>query len=350
MATIPASQARGLYTEMLIDVYKERPQQFNFLRSFFTTKEESTKYLSIEVQRGTEKIAVDVMRGDDGNRNTFSLSTQKIFMPPYFREFFDATELDLYDRMFGSTQIDSSMVADFIQQIAEKLGVLQDKIDRAYELMCAQVFRTGIVTLTSGDNIDFKRQAGSKVAYHSDNNFASGSVDPSKVLQTGAEWLRTNAKAQGGVFNVILGSAAFNALKNNTKLQGQADIKSFNLHDLTIPQRNALGANFHGRISGDTYIFNIWTYDEEYTDKNGVTQKYLGTKEVIILPEQPRFTMGFAAIPQLIDLQNPTIKKGAYIIGDYPDPRRATHEYHIMSAGLPIPVQVDAIYTIQVIA
>ena len=44
----------------------------SFLRSFFPVKTTASKYVSIEVQRGTEYAAVDVLRGTDGNRNTFS--------------------------------------------------------------------------------------------------------------------------------------------------------------------------------------------------------------------------------------------------------------------------------------
>lgn len=352
MATIPASQARAQFTETLVDFYRERPVVFNFLRSFFGAPvERTTKYISIEVQRGTERIAVDVERGDEGNRNTFSKVTQKIIEPPYFREFTDATQFDLYDRMFGSTSIDASMVTDFVRDLAEKLGMLQDKIDRAYELQCAQVLRTGIVTLSAGGgNIDFKRKATSKVAYASGNDFSDNAIDPTAVLQAGAAWLRTNAKAQGGIFNVILGTSVYNALKNNTKFLAQSNLYNFKLQDLTIPQRNAAGANYHGRVSGDTYLFDLWTYDEEYTDANGDTQKYIGAKELIILPERPRFRFEFAAVPQLIDMENPTVMKGAYVIEDFRDPKKKTHEYHISSAGVPIPTQVDAIYTIQVLA
>jgi len=101
---IAITDARNLFTKKLVAVYLEQPRVFGFLRSFFKTDESDTKEVSIEVQRGTEKEAVDVMRGTEGNRNNMSKSTEKIFVPPYFREYFDATELDLYDRMFGSNE------------------------------------------------------------------------------------------------------------------------------------------------------------------------------------------------------------------------------------------------------
>ena len=103
---ISTTDARALFTKMLVDVYRERTTPTSFLRSFFKVKEGRTKEVSIEVQRGTEMIAVDVERGTEGNRNKFSKSTEKIFVPPYYREYFDATDLDLYDRMFGTGEIE----------------------------------------------------------------------------------------------------------------------------------------------------------------------------------------------------------------------------------------------------
>jgi hypothetical protein len=115
MGSIKTADAKGLVTKMLIDVYRENIQVQSFLRSFFEVKESLAKTISIEVQRGTEKVAVDVERGTDGNRNSVSKSTEKIFLPPYYKEWFDATELDLYDIMFGSETIDSANFTRFIE-------------------------------------------------------------------------------------------------------------------------------------------------------------------------------------------------------------------------------------------
>src|ERR1017187_8822852 len=105
MPSISTTDAKGLFTNTLIDVYKEKIKSTNFLRSFFPTVESPSLEVSIEVQRGFEKTAVDVVRGTDGNRNTFSKTTEKIFIPPFYREYFDATQLQLYDRLYGATEI-----------------------------------------------------------------------------------------------------------------------------------------------------------------------------------------------------------------------------------------------------
>lgn len=62
MGSITTQMARGEFTKKVIDVYKEKPVVTSFLRSFFPEKTSVTKTVSIEVQRGTEKVAVDVAR------------------------------------------------------------------------------------------------------------------------------------------------------------------------------------------------------------------------------------------------------------------------------------------------
>lgn len=349
MGLISTTDARGIFTKMLIDVYKERTAPTSFLRSFFTVKEESTKELSIEVQRGTEKIAVDVERGTEGNRNQFTRSTEKIFVPPLYREYFDATQLSLYDRLFGSTAIDAGVFSAFLEQVADKLRMLQDKIERAYELQCSQVLETGIVTLAAGTNIDFKRKTASKVDLGSGNYWTGAAVDPSTALIAGANFLRQVGKSQGGTYNLICGGEAFQALVNNQVLQKRADIKNYSLEAVAMPQRNSVGASLHGKISAGAYNFNIWSYPEFYDNASNVSTPYVNEKKVIILPEQPRFVLGFAAVPQLVS-EGGGVRRGAYIVDEYKDERNASHIFDIKSAGVAIPVAVDQIYTAQVVA
>jgi hypothetical protein len=348
--TIATSDARSLFTKMLIAVYKERISPKAFFRSFFRVVESATKELSIEVQRGTEKIAVDVERGTEGNRNTFSRSTEKIFVPPYYREYFDKTELDLYDRLFGSTEIDAAVFSQFIDSVADKLRTLQDKIERAYEKQCADVFLLGIVSLKFGINIDFKRKAASLVDKGAGNYWATGTVNPYNDLEASGNFLRQVGKAEGGILNIVMGSTAFADFLNNPFVKDRQKITTIPLDAIAPPQKQSVGAVLHGEISINSYRGRIWTYPEFYDNSGGVSTPYMDPKKVVVLPENTNFVLGFAAVPQLIDEKNPTIKKGAFVIGDYKDERNHKHIQDIRSAGVAIPVAVDQIYTVKVVA
>jgi hypothetical protein len=348
MFSISTADARGLYTKALAAVYKERPKVYSFLRSFFPSKEYSTLMISIEVQRGTERIAADVYRGTEGNRNKFSLATEKNFIPPYFREYFDSTDLKMYERLFGkSAEISSSGFQEFVEEVADKMGMLQDKIERAYEKQCAEVFETGVVTLNAGTSIDFKRKAASIVAVS--NVWSTGSNNPYTDLAAGGEFIRNYGKAQGGVFNVILGSSALSAFLSNTTVQGRNDLKNMTLDGISGPQRNATGATYHGFVTEGAYKFNLWSYPEIYETSAGVKTPYIETKKIVILPETPKFELSFAAVPQLIT-EGQTVTKGQFVFGDYKDERNHAHIFDVRSAGLPVPIAVDQIYTKTVLA
>lgn len=347
---IAASTAQAILTKNLAAVYKERISPLGFLRSFFPEKISATKFISIAVQRGSEKIAVDITPGTEGNRNSFSKSSEKIFAPPVYREYLDATQLDLYETMFGSTSIEEAQVMQFIEDLADHLGMLQDKIDRRYELQCAQVFDTGIITLTNGTNIDFKRKALSKVDKGAGQYWATATVNPFTDMQTAAKFLRQVGKSQGQVINMICGETAINDLFNNTIFKADADIRRIDRMEIREPQRNSVGGTSHGFVSAGDYIIRIWSYSEFFDDENDVSTPYLDPKNVIFLPENPGFFTGFGAVPQLIDMDNPTIQRGKYIFNDFPDQRKVAHDYDIQSAGVTVPLKIDQIYTLQVVA
>jgi hypothetical protein len=354
MGAIPTTDARALFTKMLVDVYTERARPTLFLQSFFAAKEGSTKNISIEVQRGTEKVAVSVTRGTEGNRNTFSKSTEKIFTPEYYREYFDATELDLYDRLFGSSSIDAGVFADFTDQMADRLGMLQDKIERAYELQCAAVLLDGIITnVPGGYNIDFKRKADSLLdlgtinsnRYWTDNTNSTPHAD----LETACNFIRQKGKSQGAVLNAIMGSTALNTFLGNTKVTTRADIRNYSLDNVAAPQRNSVGASLHGQVSVGAYQVNLWSYPQFYDNASGVSTPYVDPKKVIILPEMPRFVLAYAAVPQIMK-PGAALQRGKFVFGEYPDERNSAHIFDVKSAGLAVPVAVDQMYTVQVVA
>lgn len=347
MLTISTADARGLFTKMLADVYRERPKVMSFLRSFFPSKEYSTLEISIEVERGTERIAADVMRGTEGNRNKFSRSTEKSFIPPYYREFFDSTDLRLYDRLFGSTSIEAGVFSQFLDEVADKLGRIQDKIERSYEKQCADVFHTGIVSLAMATDIDFKRKAASIVDLSVSHPWTNDANSPYDDLEDAATFLREKGKVQGGTFNVILGESAWRAFLQNALVIERNDLKSLSLDTLSTPQRSATGASFHGTVTAGTYTFRMWTYPEIYESAPDTFVKYITDTKIIVLPDNPRFQLSFAAVPQLIT-ESSGIKKGAFVFGDYKDERLKSHIFDVMSAGIALPVAVDQIYTAQV--
>ena len=351
MAEISSTDARALFTKMLIDVYQERIRPTAFLRSFFPTVVTAAKTVSLEVERMGEEVSVDVVRGTEGNRNEFTKGMEKIYLPPFFREYFDATHLAVYDRVLGSQgNLQVPLFTELLNTVADRLGLLQDKIERRQEIMCSQVIDTGIVTMKNGDNIDFKRKAASVVAFNTNSNFQNNNNNPFTIMETGCNFIRQYGHSPDALFNVIMGVDAFNAFLLNTKVTDRQNFFNMSLDKILAPARNSFGAAFHGEITLGQYKGYLWTYPQIYDHPDtGAKTYYVDTKKVHILPLAPRFKMVFAQVPKLVDREGTVPPPMAYTIGNFRDERKAVDEFDIQCAPVPIPVAIDQAYTVQVI-
>ena len=356
MGLIDLTEARGLYTNSLQVIYREKILPTAFLRSFFAPVETQTKLVTIAVRRGGEKIAVDVERGTIGNRNSFSKSSEKTFLPSFYEEFLEATDMDFYDKMWNSNgTVEVTTFKMWLDETIEDLGELISKIDRAYEVQCKQVLELGVVTLKTGENIDFKRKAASLVANAAGNTWATGTVSPYETIAAGCSFIRTKGKSVGTTMNLILGSEAFNDFMSNTIVKERNDMQNISLDAIREPQRVS-DATLHGQITAGSYKLNVWTYNEFYDDATGDNIPYINPKLAIILPEKPNFKFMYSGMPQLLGAGTTnegaglTGVKGRYHISEHLDTRKNSHQIIVKSAGLPVPVAIDQVYTVQVVA
>lgn len=356
---IPLNDVRPLFKNVLVDVYREVIEPTGFLRSFFPTIETSGKEVSIEVQRTTETVAVDIYRGSEGRRNELANFSSKLWVPPYYREYIDHNSIRNYDVMFGqaSASIDEATFAQVVQDVAQDLSMLTAKIERAYEVQCAEVLETGIVTLKSGDNIDFKRKSTSKVDLTATFYWADSGVNPRDSIEAGCRFLREVGKAQGDEFNMILGATALNDLLDNPLFQARADLRRVTTEQIDMPQRqqDALGGSFHGIMSAGSYRVRIWTYPQ-VRDVAGVSTPYIDDKNMILVPMVPRFKLAFASVPKIMrdegNAEFPQFiqqQRGAFNVGNFIDERAEAHVFDVKSAGIAVPTAIDTIFTAQVV-
>ncbi len=357
---IAVTDAQKVFTNKLIAIMSDRVPVQGALSSMFMPTQSYTKNITTQTERVAELIANDTIRGTAGNSNIFGLSTEKLFTPPYYDEYFDITQLDGYDQLYADH---SSLIAEvtlgrFIQYSAEKLVGLQDKIERAYENQAASVLKTGIVTLKDGSVIDFRRKPASIVDLGSGNYWTNGgsntsTCDPFTTLGNAAVFLRTIGKCQDGVFNVIMGSQVLAAYQSNPAVLKRGLEYHWNMDMLTPAMRTAVGWTMHGRVSATSWLFDLISYPNFYDSISGgaLTQgiEYLDPKSIYIVPKNPRFVMAYAAVPQLLSTGAvPMASK--FVFTNFPDLKLNTHEFHVKSAGVAIPVAVDQIYTVKVIA
>jgi hypothetical protein len=357
--SIPAVQARGIFTKAYMAAYKENVPASSFLKSFFTVKTFPTKSVSIEVQRATERIAVDILRGTTGNRNTFSRSSEKEYIPPFFSESFDATQLDRYD--VGFNQIGSAVpqtIGYLASDVAGKLITLREKIERAKEKQCAEVFETGIVTMNNGDNIDYKRKAGSLIDLDTAGDYWSvAGADVDADISAGGDFIRQYGKNPVKELNLVMSGAAYALLKLTDWWSDTANWRRASLMDVKMPMADSTGAVYHGEISAGAYRVHLWTYDEIYEDAtSGTITRYLDETKAFLVPVKgTRFELVHAGVPAIIrDVNNAEFSEfiqdqaAEYYINNYIDKKAKSHTFEIYSAPLAIPVTIDQIYTMKV--
>jgi len=348
---ISQEQFRQLFTQALVQVYREQVAPPGFLRSFFPEQTNLTRYISVEVQRGTEKVAPDLDRAaSDGNANSMTRSTQRVIEPPYYWEYLNATDHYLYDQAIG--QQTRTAFRQLVRELSLEQAEIRNKIERAYEKQASDVLLDGIVHLKSGDSIDFKRKADSLIDLPNNANYtdwSSTGFNPRNILDEAGKFLRQSGKVQGSVLNVIMGNEAINAFLNSQFLKDYGDLRRVDFASVNRPQRNAQGGVLHGELSAGPYNFRLWSYPEYYTDTNDNLVPYLNEKKIVVIPEQPQFLMNFAAVPQLISGQGQIPQQGAFYTYDYLNERSQVHEIHTKSAGVAHPVAVDQIFTAKVL-
>jgi len=352
MANIPSSQVMPLFTTAVMKAYDERAKLKvgNFLRSFFPTVTSPLRYPAYEVRRATEKVAIPVSRGSMGNANQTTKSSLKSVDPFYYFETFDVTELEAYQRLFGSESWNINQAATVANATADELNELRKKIERAIEIQCSQIFKTGRIKslIDSTVEVDFGRRAEMLVDAGAGNYWDDVAGDPYATFIRGGERLRQYGKVQSQTFNAIVGSLAIGALLESDQFQNRQRWNGTRLDDIMPPAQAGTLGTYHGTISAGDFRIKIWSYGEGYEDPNtGVFTKFIGEKQVVMLDENPDFMTLFGALPQLVAKGSNTfnLMQTDYNIKTKTDEWAASQLFGIESAPMPVPVSVDKIYT-----
>ena len=153
----------------------------------------------------------------------------------------------------------------------------------------------------------------------------------------------------------ICGSKALGYIIGNTKLLEANDYRRANRLEITMPQAQAKGFTYHGRIAVGDFIVNLMTYSDTYEDKDGNAIPYIDADKVILMPSDFEGLTTYASVPALFE----EASTGAQFIGefagefyqrDYVDQVVMNWMHEISSAPVVIPVSVDKMYTLKVLA
>lgn len=329
---------------------------------WFPRETTGTYEIDVEVQRDNDLIAVDVVRFTEGNKNKASIATEHKYIPPYFKEDYDFQRDQVYMTAVALGGLGSATANKMIAMNAIKnVNKNRDKVERAIRKQQADVLQTGIVTLVNGDSIDYKRKAASMVNVDTLGDFWNlATATPMNDIRKGMDFLRNVGNSGGSAVNVVMRSAALEAFLATTQIkdQGSYVVNQIQRINIGMPQfTESTGFALHGQISAGDFNVNLWTYNEKYTDANGVTQYYLAENLVVMIPDD---FQGKTVFGGLVDLQTntiagvatetPVLVESEYLIRSYSDKRTVSSTLELSSAPLVVPFTIDKIYTMQVLA
>jgi len=353
------NQHKAAITKRTIAKFSDATTPEYALGGFFPSKTTTEKMVSIEVRRNKRLIAADVQRGTRGNVNNFDRYSEKLYVPPFFKESFNFVDLDVYNVTFGQqTDPSPNQALSLINGATEHLLLLKQKIEGSKELQRSQVIQTGIVTMINGDNVDFKRNADSIPDLGAGNYWADSGVNPITSIEEGIKFIRQEGKSTSRRFNLILGGQAYTDLVNNPKFKELADIRNYNI--ITLGNNvfeNRMGMNYQLSLVVKNGQLDIWTYDEFYENADGSYTEFIDQKNAVLLPQDFIGHHAHAGVPNILrDTTNAEFPEwimqtaAEYNINNYVDPANLAHWFDVYSAPLAIPVSVDRMWCGKVVA
>lgn len=365
---ISIQEHSALLTSKVIGSFNEEIPVREGFSGLFPSETTPSFYVDITVKRGTGRAAVDVQRFAEGNKSKMSVSTEKKYLPPFYKIDYDYSRSDIYLTTAAYGLTNSASANKLMRDNAlEAVMSNKDEIVRAIRKQQADVLQTGIVTIKNGDNIDYKRKAASIVNVDTLGDYWNlATATPVDDIQKGLKFLREIGKSSGlASVNVVMRDAAFTAFMNTTQVKGDATnpnglgmLRRIERIDIGMPEfSEASGMAYQGRLAAGDFVVNVWTYNETYEDASGNQVYYLDAGNVIMIPTDFKGKTVFGALPAEVmstvggvTEMVPGIVEKDFLLRGYSDRKTLSSTLELTSAPLVIPFTIDKIYTMKVLA
>ena len=327
--------------------------------AFFPKETTPTLIIDVGVERDNDLIAVDVQRFTEGNKNKYTKASEHKYIPPFYKEDYDFGRDEVYQNsvahgVFNVPGVNKTIASNALKTVRKN----RKKIERAIRKQQADVLQTGIVTLKNGDAINFRRKAASMVDLMAGNYWNQAGTTPLEDLATAMKFLREEGNATGSTVNVVMRTDAMNAFLANASVDKVLESRRMDRAKIDMPQFNeASGMAFHGQVAAGDFAVNLWTYNEKYTDDQGVTVYYLTRENVVVLPSDFEGKTVFGGLPYMRtttmggqSVRIPAVKERDFLLRAYDDEKTISSTLELTSAPLVVPFTVDKIFTIKVLA
>jgi len=301
----------------MINMYEPRMmlqalQQVSFPKRFFhstffsNTRTHTTPKVELDVRKGKRRVAVFVNPIKDGKLVERAGFITKTTAPAYVKEKTALRPQETITRSFGENIYNAMSPAQrAAQTLGEDLAMLDERIVRLEEKMCAEALLTGTVTV-NGDgwdaNVDFGYEMDKHIRILSGTDLWSDpSSDPMRDLDT---WRRDTVQRCGiAPEYCIVGSDVAWAIMDNPKVKERLNILNYQMGRVS-PANLPDGISYYGELLLPSGSVSLYSYDEWYTDPTtGDDVPLMPSNQVLLGSAKARAEFNYGLIQNLKSLQ-----------------------------------------------
>jgi hypothetical protein len=321
----------------------------------------------IDVVRGRETYAVDIVMGGGSRSNDKSRFTTKEYTPLFYNESYEITAMELQNRIPGMTVYQAASMDysdDLVALITDKQQCIQDKIVRAIELQARDALFDGQISPIGQKDttIDFKKKTAHNVA--PSKKWSASDGVPLTDIQAGADLCRENGLVDDMTFELTVADNVVEVLLANAQFSDKANLRHIQNVDMGMPRPEKKGATFHGYFSAGPYTIELWSYPQRYEipegfglDDEGTKAPYIPNGKAILMPKNGiRFDLVYGGVPVVSNQVDPSlaalglngslgIAEADFLPYAYLDFRKECISAGIKSNPLFIPHQIDGFMT-----
>lgn len=321
------------------------PKRFFQRRFFRKVKTSETTTVELDVQKTRRMLAGYTSPSSAANvveRDGFYTISAK---PAYVKEKVPMRVADLLDRQMGEDIYNPIPAkARAAALLGEDLRILDERLIRREEFMCAEAILTGKVVIKGpGLNhvVDFGYEVGEHIKFLSGSSlWDDPNSDPMKTLDDARETI--NQRSGMLPDTCIVGRKAMWAILNNPNVKEHLDNTRMQM-GIIKPSDFGGGVRFIGTLAPS--MLDILVYDEMYTDPVDGEDKPLIPDDVVVLgSSQAMCMMNYGLIQNL---------KGLAAVPRFPliweDPDGGARWLQLESSPLPNLVQADAFMVLHVL-
>lgn len=263
----------------------DRPRRFIFDTFFPTTIAFDTEEILFDKIKSSRKIAPYVSPYVAGRAQALRGSAAASFKPAYVKpkaavQPNAALKRRPGERIAGEMSPQERMDRILVQELQDQ----DDQIARREELMAIEVLRTGQLVVESAQfpkmTVDFARPAGNTVALTGGDRWGESGISPLANIRTWAQTVHDNSGAHPNL--VIMDPLAAGKFLADADLQKILDNRRQATGSLELAGAAVGAQGFEAVYLGSIGQFEIWQYQQRYTDDAGATQKMMPDHTVIL--------------------------------------------------------------------